>query len=521
MLKSGGTQDMSRDEFLRLMAASAPVPDCVTNNSDGDDASDVARLEVSAAPLDPANLGLEIFDTPGFNSVVAQHETTLRAFLPLSDVIVFVAGYRTGFGQSDQDLFEIAREATSADTPTLLAINRVPVGVTIADPRVIEILRNVTDSLGRSPDVVLIRSAPDLPDTAPLWTAVRRLAGDPARAAEIQRKLDRFVRALATEELVALQRRLDILSASQDELDAVREGVEALKTAKTESDAAVRRTMERISSQIPRVVDSLQAGMAARIGADIDSSGKWLGPDECAGWVAHHALPYEARQSARRLEELIFVELDQLNRELAEIANTAVRRIEERVRVRTATGSKIALSLAKTLAERVGGAAALQALRGIGGVGGAAAGAGNLVKMVVKRLGAVFGKTFGREVYRAIGKIFNKRVLAALGGGAQLLIEVGLYLREVKTWQRDLKARAVEALATWAKEIKADVLDSQLPALQENNLAGIHDVYEDLIVEATSAILARADPEAERSAIEKGRAALQEVFTLLPPENVP
>lgn len=96
---------------------------------------DMLRLQVRTRPKAAGNVGLHVFDTPGYNAVLSEHEEVLMNFLPNSDVIVFVVGYRTGFGQTDQDLLEAIAAATAHDStiPLVLAINRVPAGCGVDD----------------------------------------------------------------------------------------------------------------------------------------------------------------------------------------------------------------------------------------------------------------------------------------------------------------------------------------------------------------------------------------------------
>ena len=51
--------------------------------------------------------GLNIFDTPGYNSLITEHEEVLRNFIPECDVIIHVVAYRVGFGLQTQLLYRL------------------------------------------------------------------------------------------------------------------------------------------------------------------------------------------------------------------------------------------------------------------------------------------------------------------------------------------------------------------------------------------------------------------------------
>jgi hypothetical protein len=138
------------------------------------------------------------------------------------------------------------------------------------------------------------------------------------------------------------------------------------------------------------------------------------------------------------------------------------------------------MNLAGTLGQRLAGQAVQGLLRSLGGVGGAAAGAGNLAKMALSRGGKLFGKTFGREVYRQIGSTFTKQALERLNIAVTVLIEVVSFVHEAMTWQGKLVTASQEALETWQVEIDTMLLNEQLPQLKQANYALISDVYERL-----------------------------------------
>jgi len=145
------------------------------------------RLFASVKPADSSLCGLNIFDTPGYNSLIVEHEETLKEFIPNSDLLVFVCGYRTGFNQIDQDLFEVVRECIpDKDIPIILAINRVSPGTDITNGRIREIIHNAEDSLHQKVNVVMIdevdkkRNPGVRPNTTGLWHLVNTMIQDPS-----------------------------------------------------------------------------------------------------------------------------------------------------------------------------------------------------------------------------------------------------------------------------------------------------------------------------------------------------
>ncbi|MBN3787221.1 dynamin family protein [Burkholderia sp. Ac-20353] len=462
--------------------------------------ADMLRLQVRARPKAAGNVGLHVFDTPGYNALMSGHEEVLMSFLPNSDVIVFVVGYRTGFGQSDQDLFEAIAAATAHDTtiPLVLAINRVPEGCGPDDKRVAEIRRLAEDGLRRPLTLQLVASANRPASGAPLvqgplaadalWDEVRGHAFDPAVLETVHARLAAAVCALLDDADAVLEREEAGLSASADEAAAIAHTLEITRAARAESLREIERTMANLEAALPRLLESLAADAMQKVETDVLSADRWLGYPDCAEWIAGHCLPFEVRRIGRQIEAHMEVEMVALNRRLEEIANTAIGELDKTVSLRPDDPvRRFTLNVSRTLAQRLAGNAVNAMLSGLGGVGGAAAGAGNLAKMAVKRLGELFGQRFGREVYNQIGRIFTKRMLERLSVAVTVIVEVASFVYEAKVWQSKLIEQSREALGEWRAETDQLLREQHLPTLRESNVAIIDELYGEFEIDTTPA----------------------------------
>jgi GTPase SAR1 family protein len=465
---------------------------------------EILRLQIRVRPKAPSHVGMHVFDTPGYNAVMSRHEEVLMAFLPQSDVIVFVVGYRTGFGQTEQDLFEAVAEATANDPhiPVMLVINRAREGCGRADKRVDEIMRLAQDALKRPLSLQIIHStnfrAPNATlERRPLaaerlWDEVSGHAFAPELLKAVEARLANAVLATLAEVDAALEREEAGLSANADEREAIERAMEVTRSAHARSLQEIDATMTRLETALPRLVDKVTDAALRRIEADIMASNKWLGYADCAQWISGHCLPFEVRQIGRAIENHITVEMEDLNRRLEDIANTAVAELDKTVALRSGDPvSKFVTSLAATLAQRVAGNAANSMLRGLGGVGGAAAGAGNLAKMAVSRIGKLFGQRFGREVYNQIGRVFTKKMLERLNVALTVIVEVVGFVYEAQVWQGKLLALSREAIGEWREVVGNDLRDEHLPGMRQGNRDIIDALYGDL--EAQPALHAEPD----------------------------
>jgi len=458
--------------------------------------AELLRLRVHLEPPISDLEGLQIFDTPGYNSVFLEHEEVLRSFLPQSDVIIFVTSYRSGFGQVDQDLLEVIRDATAddLDIPVLLVINRVPDGTTLVDLRVQEMQRNASDCLRFEPDIFLVpnishenaknlstEESRPIPKADSLWSSVSDVVQDPRRIEDVTNKLNLLLNDLLGEaDSVVLNRKL-VLESEMTMREDIEKQLDLLVSARKESLLLVKSRMDSIAGQLPGLLDGELKQMKKAICRDIDESNRCLGADDCGAWITGHAFEFEGRKVGESLEDYILSELEALNHELEGIANTAIKRIMASVQVKNTTKPDLQKKLARDIAQRAGGYAVRSFLKQLGGACGVPAGAGNLAKMIVKRVGGLFGKRFGQGVYAKIGRIFNKGLLQKLNVVILVIIETISYLHHVVTWQAKLKKEVGKAVDEWRDEVLKDFQHKQLPSINEANLESVHAVYDSTV----------------------------------------
>lgn len=454
---------------------------------------ELLRLQARITPRDEQHVGLHVFDTPGYNAMVTQHEEVLMNFLPQSDVIVFVVGHRTGFGQKDQDLFEAVASATAhdRDIPLMLVINRAPFGCSPQDKRVAEIRRLAEDGMKRPMTLHIIastnvRQPNGLIERQPmaadgLWNDVRDHALNPARIATVQRKLEQQLLQLIEDAEAEAERREISASASADQFQRIEQQLGPVHRVREESLREIDLTMTRLEKTLPAMTERMLAIALTRMNEEIHTSNKWLGKAECTEWIVGHCLPFEVQAIGKAIEEHITVEMDALNRRLEDLANTAISELNKTIALpEDDPVRRFVLNVSSTIGQRLAGNAINSALRGLGGVGGAAAGAGNLVKMVVKRAGALFGKTFSREVYAQIGRIFTKKMIARLTIALQVVVESIGFLHDASTWQDELADSSRNALAEWKEECVKELLEQQIPEMRQASINLIEDTYADL-----------------------------------------
>lgn len=452
---------------------------------------DLLRLQMLTSRGGSGNTGMELFDTPGYNSEQQSHETILRSILPESDAIVFVAGYMQGFGQADQELYETASQSIAGDpdTPLFLVINRVPPTLTSGDRRVQEILHHAQDSLRGAPlHLHLVSEAPGnprtaegLPATDPLWQDVRASVLTPERQVSVRMKLDDAFRVAMADALRMVEINLDAMQIRPEEQEEVRQKVAGLREARRLSIAAIDEAFLGLSRSLPRLLVEAKTQIMKGVTQEVETSGRWNDGDSCRTFIQHHYLEFYGRQMLGQVEGELTTSLLDLDRKLNDLGNTAVANFRRPVRLPSEALARLLENTSITLSRRIAGEFALSGLKKLGGVGGEAAGMGNAVKMLAKKAGNLFDTTFSRRFYARIGELFDKRLARILGVTFAVAVEGALVAWDVYRWKAQLLKLTGKGLDQWVDDIQTELISEMLPEIKAYNCQGIQSWYDDLI----------------------------------------
>jgi len=468
------------------------------------------KLQVRTSRAGDEFNGLNLFDTPGYNSMVLDHDDIVGGFLRESDMVVYVVDYRVGFTQADHSLLDLVRLALTSSTeesgelPVLLVVNRVPESVNDSDRRIREISQYSEDQLRCDVKCLLVKSCAgadyrtsllEPSGASEVWNHVAGAISSEDRLSRIRENLQVLLLELADELSTRISLEELTLGATEEELGSLRDVVGRLKQAENESIRAVGKTISHLESIVPKTIRLERDRMVKTVGTVVDRADKWFDKDECLAFLQHHALPFEERRAAREIGFLIKATLEDLDRQLDEIANTVVPRTRGSVEVESTAVHEFTASLGIVVARRLTSSAASSFLKGLGGVGGAAAGAGNLAKMALSKGGHLFGKEFSRPVYDQIGRVFSKRMLGKINALVTIAVEGSLFVWEAKTWQEKMKKQMAGILDTWQQDVDETMAVSDLPQIEEANTSSIHEIFSDQVDEYEGLLASRESPE--------------------------
>jgi hypothetical protein len=67
-----------------------------------------------------------------------------------------------------------------------------------------------------------------------------------------------------------------------------------------------------------------------------------------------------------------------------------------------------------------------------------------------------------------------------------LLIDIGMFIQDAKTWQSKISEKSIEAIVNWRDAVNKDIITDNIPAMRQKNDAGIDEYYLPLISEVES-----------------------------------
>ena len=460
---------------------------------------DLLRLKAALPANQDEFRGMNIFDTPGFNSIISEHAEVLREFLPESDVIVFPVSYRVGFGSCDQQLMSMICDAGEkfGKIPVILVVNRVPAGIGENDKRIGEIRSHAEDSLHGKVKLLIVNAAvPDangnstLPDAAQVWQETAAVAFSNERREALAAKSKQLLKSLFEQRIEEINGNFAALEAGEEGLRTLRNSLDEMEQCQKQSFQIIDKYMARLRRELPRLLSHGVQQIKGRVAGEIENSSKWTEIGSCRAFVCGHVIPFETAKCLKSIDQYIYDQFLAMDEELSEMANMTLYSINREIEQTTSPQIKQLLgNLAIKIGRRLIGEAATSAVKGLGGACGTAAGVGNLVKMLVKNIGKIFGKKFGKEVYIQIGKIFTKKAVNAMAVALQVVIEGIDYVYESMTWQKALMKESYEILDKWQADVAKEFSDSMIPLFSEENYKNVQAVYKELTDEVRQSII--------------------------------
>lgn len=444
---------------------------------------DVQRLRAVLPSSELGITGVRIFDTPGYGSLIEEHDEVLIDFLPNCDSVVYTVGYKTGIQETDHEFLRKLKELTRPGIPIYLAINRCPNGATPSDRRISEIYRAVTSLLTEQEiPLFIMPSTPvqqgrfDVPVLKELKARIVSDLNSPDRQQDLYFAFLSYLNDLVVLLRTELERQIRNLEMDAGNAQFMRIEMEQLSAQFQHAiDEIIKPGFVRIRANLPKCVSSSRVNMETAVCNEINKQSN-ASKDEMIVYTNTHLLPYYARKEAEEIQHYLTVELDSIDQEVNNYLNTVVIQFERDIKLRFSSSTfKAGSGVAKGAAGRLLNTGLLKYFSKFGGNGGAGAGMANAASHALKQVGDLFGHTFKRETHNALKTVMKKIGLTstkAISTAVSGVLEIATIAFEYGTWKPSLISKVKKGLESWESET-VTLVQKDMDKLEAENIDNI------------------------------------------------
>lgn len=473
--KNATIEKIDHDLFLQL-----------SENPDGNLKRLKVRKSIGNTPLD----NLRIFDTPGYGSIVSEHEEVLKEFLPNSDIVIYTVNYKIGIQDEDYIFLGFLRELVREDVKIYLLVNRCPEGINATSPKIKSIKGFVSDILTIDPEVYILHNmvteeenGHPLPHNTELWNSISKELTSSNRLRFLEQAFDNYIDDLYCKCFRIIESRY--LSAKLD-----KEEFEAIKRTQEESARRIRHAIptfidpvfDKIKNNLSSKFNEVKNNVSKKIICEIDKSDR-TSMEEIVAYTNSHLLPYTIKTETAEVQRYIDIELDDLNRKVDDYLQKELVRFDNEITIRMQTNVGTATSSIVAGMIKEAGKNSLQGyFAAFGGMGGANAGVANAASHLLKKAGDLFGHTFSRATHNGVKQFLSKigaTSMKAVGAVFAVVVEILFDLVELARWKGELKKKVSKGLEKW-QEDTINVVKEDLEKLRETNIETIRDIAGDI-----------------------------------------
>lgn len=431
---------------------------------------------------------MRIFDTPGYDSIMSEHEEILKEFLPNSDVVIYTVSYKIGIQQNDYAFLGFLRELLREDAEIVLVINRCPAGTEKTGARIREIRQYASDILlcrphcFLVPDVIPEDDSYPLPPAARMWEYVAASVSSERRRQALYDAFDGYILDIYNECRERILRKQAAMQLDADELTCLAE--EQRKFAQRVRNAVNEILIpgfDRIRELIPGRINDAAENSKRQIRQAIADCPK-AKMQEMIAYTNVHLMPFTIKREAEEVQHFIETYLEEINEQVDDYLNKEIEDFNYNISVKiSTTKSAVIKSLASKAANRAGYRALLRYFGAFGGKGGANAGIANAASHALKKIGDLFGKTFARETHNSLKHFLAKigaTSMRTVGIAISVLIEAATLLIDYNTWQGRLSKQVGPAIDKWAEETIPTILND-LEELKQQNIRTITEIADE------------------------------------------
>lgn len=431
--------------------------------------------------------GLRLFDTPGYNSIIEEHDEILKEFLPNSDVIIYVVNYKIGIQEQDFIFLNFLKELLQDNINLVVVINRATKGIIKNDKRINEILKYTRDILNYNPKYFIIENINTedypLPKIDSLWKHIENEINSENRKERLIETLNEFIIELFYKCYSIVNKRYQNLKLSIEQKEEIKKEIKEFYSKKEYAINLIDERFDKIINYSKKELIDIKFKLYNAVCSEIDNTAI-AKKDETIEYINIHVLPFKVKEEISELQRYILIEVEDLNKELDDYINKEINKFNGKIQVIFSTFmEKSQIEAFKEAGKNILNRGLIQFFAKYGGAGKAGAGVANLASHILKKVGNIFGKTFSKSTHNTLKHILAKigaTSTKAIAAAAAVLIEALAVAMEYASWKNKLKNKSKKAIEEWYKDAKPSIIND-LNNLREENKKNLDEIFNDFI----------------------------------------
>lgn len=442
------------------------------------------RLEVPAKNYNFN--GLRLFDTPGYNSIVEEHDEILKEFLPNSDVIIYTVDYKIGIQEQDFIFLNFLKELLDDNINLVVVINRAPQGI-INNTRINEIIKYAQDILNYTPKYFIVENINTedypMPKVDSLWKHIEYEIHSEGRKIRLEETLNDFIIELFYKCCSEINKRYQNLKLSIEQKEEIKKEIKEFEEKKEYAINLIDERFDKIINHSRKELIDIKSKLYNAVCSEIDSTAI-AKKDETIEYINIHVLPFKVKEEISELQRYILIEVEDLNKELDDYINKEINKFNGKIQIIFSTFmEKSQIEAFKEAGKNILNQGLLQFFAKYGGAGKAGAGVANLASHLLKKVGNIFGKTFSKSAHNSLKHILAKigaTSTKAISSAASVLVEAIAIAMEYASWKNKLKSKSKKAIEEWYKDANPSII-KDLNKLREENKNNFNEIFDDFI----------------------------------------
>lgn len=444
---------------------------------------DLYKLKYVGACKESRYNGMRLFDTPGYGSLISEHEEVLKEFIPESDFIIYVVSYRVGLGDDDFQFLKYVGEIINDKVEVVLVINMCPSDVQEDNKRIKEIQKSVNQCIHKDVNTFFIESNSEKnPETSELWDYIYERINDSSKKEELSETLKNYQDYVLGECDIKINSKIASIQCEKDQVEKRINIIKDFLNKKENILGTIDEEFARIKVKAIKLIDKSDIIVKQLIEEYIYDESKWSMKEETCALMQHYYVPKLTNEETENLLNYIEDEIITLDRMIDNMLNLEITKLENNVKINVPSYTKVMEGIIEkhigdVIKQAMGEMFRKTVKRKPGKVKRY-----NIYSRNLKKLTNAFEKSSIGEMNNNLNNLLKTIKATSLKGITEYLnvfTDSIFFLHDSLTWQRKISEISMEAIDNWANDLDK-AIRKYLDELKETNKEEISSLFNEL-----------------------------------------